>query len=362
MTFAWKKSRKYCKVVSYAVLGTAIVALWGTAVHAQAPAPAPQPVPLCNTPTLGCWKQLPNPEVTSVNMIGLKNGFMMVQHRGGGVGINQQYQLFKPGTDVFFPSPPAKAPVSHNMYCSGFDQRDGDVLFAGGLSGNDRSKSTIYDTDTDTWTAQEDMAALRFYPSVITLSDHENIALGGTGSLEAAIPEIFELNPSPQWRQLFGAELTLTNYPFVHVISTGGVIFTGSRFTGGPVFTQILDPVFETWTQPFVLSDPIPGRSAVMYDRDTIMKAGPIETWTLDATTPGAEWTQRDDFNQSRSNFYLTALADGTVFASGSVVTPEIYDPDADTWTEMAPANEARFTHSSTALLPPPTISMSWPL
>ncbi|NIR43094.1 MAG: hypothetical protein GWN99_04200, partial [Gemmatimonadetes bacterium] len=94
------------------------------------------------------------------------------------------YQIYDPATDSFSPSPPAQAPVSHNMYCSGFDQtgENGDVLFAGGLFGDDRRRASVYDPDTDTWTAKPDMKALRFYPTVITLSNREVLAIDGSGS------------------------------------------------------------------------------------------------------------------------------------------------------------------------------------
>ena len=320
--------------------------------------------PVCLTPKLGCWEQLPDAEVTSVNMILLKTGKVMVQHRGGGVGINQLYQLFDSGTDTFSPSPPAAAPIPHNMYCSGFDQlgADGRVLFAGGLSGIDRTRSTIYDPDTDTWTAHDDMSALRFYPTNITLSHRENLTLEGSpDGPDSNTPEIFELSQTPDWKQLTGAAynnpanpFNLPLYPILHVLSTGRVIYTGSRFgiPAGGEFTRILDPVFETWTQPFPGPDPIVGKSGCMYELDQIMKVGPTETYTLAATLPGAVWVRKASLTHSRSNFFVPLLPDGKILAVGSVLTPELYDPDADTWSDMADASEVRSVHSSVVLLP----------
>lgn len=316
----------------------------------------------CATPTLGCWVQLPNPEVTSVNAIALKNGKVMLQNRGFTSG-QQLYQLYDPATDTYSPSPPAQAPVSHNMYCSGFDQtgENGDVLFAGGLSGDDRKRASVYSPDTDTWTAKPDMVALRFYPTVITLSNRHVLAFDGSGSIETNIPERYGIR-NMQWDSLFAAEygtglnnnFELPLYPRFHVLSSGEVIYTGSEFflPAGGEFTRLLDPVFEVWRQPFALPDPIAGGAGVMYESDTIMKAGDVETWTLDATTPNAQWTQRASMNQMRDHFFLVALPDGDVLAVGDVTTPEIYDVDNDTWTNMAPASQARGDHSSAVLLP----------
>src|SRR5262245_41686825 len=110
-----------------------------TAALVVAAAAAPLAAQVCATPTLGCWKQLPNPEVTSVNVAALKTGKVLMENRGFTAG-QQLYQIYDPRTDTFSPSPPALATVSHNMYCAGFAQtgEDGDMLFAGGLSGEDR--------------------------------------------------------------------------------------------------------------------------------------------------------------------------------------------------------------------------------
>jgi len=315
----------------------------------------PIPIPICSTPTLGCWKTLPNPQVTCVNVIALKTGKILVENRGTGTNIFQQYQIFDPITDTF--GALQSATVQHNMYCAGFDQlNDGRVLHAGGLSSPDTQRATIYNPDNNTWAAQSNMSAYRFYPTVSTLSSREILALDGTGT-GATTPEIFEFNAVPQWRKLlraaYGAppnDFDLGIYPYSFVISPGKVIYVGSRFISSD-FTRILDPVFETWTQPFPAADAIPGKSSIMYDRDQIMKAGPTQTWTLAAATPGAVWQQKASLNILRSLFFLTALANGNVFASGSVTTPELYNVDNDTWTQMKPAAVARGDHSGTVLM-----------
>ena len=314
----------------------------------------------CLTPALGCWKQLPNPEVTSVNAVALKTGKVLLMNRGTVLG-QQLYQLYDPRTDTISPSPPALATVAHGMYCSGFDQvgESGDVLFAGGLFGTDLLNASIYHPATDTWSAQPDMVAERFYPTVVTVSRRDLLALDGDGA-SSNIPERFRIRFA-DWESLFAAEygfgqpppndFELPSYPRFHVLSTGELIYTGSQQAGAD-FTRLFDPLFETWRTPFAASDAIAGTSGVMYDGDTIMKAGPTETWTLEATTPGALWTQRASLNQVRFDQFLVALPDGEVLALGSVTTPEIWDPQADTWTNGAPASQARGDHSGAVLLP----------
>ena len=347
-------------VTSFPCRVLALVAAWLIAMPVLAQV---VPVPVaCVTPTKGCWKQLPNPGTGAVNVLALKTGKIMLQNRGFVAG-QQIYEIFDPITDTF--SATSTATVSHNMYCSGFDQtgESGDILFAGGLFGDDRKRASVYHPDTDTWTAKPDMDALRFYPTVITLSNRAVLALDGSGSASSNIPESYDIR-SMKWGSLFAAEyglaqappknFELPNYPRFHVLSTGKLIYTGSEQfipAGGDV-TRILDPVFETWEQPFAGPDPIIGNSGVMYDRDQIMKAGGgTNAWSLAATTPGAQWTQLASMSQSRFDFFTVALPDGNVLAVGDVATPEIYDVDADTWTSMTPAPQARGDHSGAVLL-----------
>ncbi|MCI0345814.1 MAG: kelch repeat-containing protein, partial [Chloroflexi bacterium] len=279
------------------VLGLAAAALVVAAIAAPAAAQT-----TCATPTLGCWKQLPNPEVLAVNAVALKTGKTLVVNQGLNAQGQQPYQLFDPVTDTFSPSPPAVTTVAHGLYCSGFDQvgESGDVLFAGGLTGVHLKHATIYHPATDTWSAQPDMVASRFYPTVVTVSRRDDLAIDGNGA-SANIPERFRIRFG-DWESLFHAEygvsqpppndFELPNYPRFHVLSTGELIYTGARNAAAD-FTRLLDPLFETWRTPFDTPDAINGTSGVMYDSDTILKAGPTQTWTLQATTPNAVWEQR---------------------------------------------------------------------
>lgn len=319
------------------------------------------PGPFCSTPSIGCWRSLPVPAVSSVNMVALKTGKVLMTDRSFSE-VYQKYQLFDPATSTFGPLKTATVP--HNLYCTGFDQiPDGRILFTGSVADSDFRKATIYDPVADTWAAQPDMFANRFYPTTITLSPTRMLVFDGDdflGGTNPNIPEVFDV-PTSRWIQLFGAEYGLSfpppydfdppTYPRAHVISTGNVIYTGTRESWGvPDATRILDPVFQTWAAPIGV-DPIGGLSGVMYERDVVMKAGPTDVYTLATTTPGAQWTLRAPMRQARYEFFMPALPDGKVLAVGSVTTAEMYDPAANTWTNMASAAEARGDHSSTVLL-----------
>jgi hypothetical protein len=318
--------------------------------------------PACATPAIGCWKQLPVPGVNSVNMAALKTGKILLTQRSF-TDVFQRYQIFDPATDTF--GAVQTATVPHNLYCTGFDQTaDGRILFAGSVADADYRKATIYDPAANSWTAQPDMFANRFYPTVTTLNASQLLVFDGDdflGGTNPNIPEVFDVRTS-RWIRLFGAEYGFgfpppydfdpPTYPRAHVISTGNVVYTGTRESwGAPDATRILDPIFQTWSAPIGV-DPIGGLSGLMYERDGIMKAGPTDVYTLAATTPGATWRRRAPMNQLRYEFFMPGLPDGKVFAVGSVTTPEMYDPASNTWTNMAPAAEARGDHSATVLLP----------
>ncbi|NIR43093.1 MAG: hypothetical protein GWN99_04195, partial [Gemmatimonadetes bacterium] len=66
--------------LSQGILGLAVAAF------AVAATPGSAEAQVCATPALGCWAQLPNPEVTSVNGIALKTGKVMLQNRGFNAG------------------------------------------------------------------------------------------------------------------------------------------------------------------------------------------------------------------------------------------------------------------------------------
>src|SRR5262245_10638906 len=135
-------------------LAFALVGILGTAVFwgSRALADPVQIVPIedpggggppiaCSTPTLGCWRQLANPAVGTVNMIALQTGKVMLMHRSFS-DVFEKYQIFDPATNTF--GAVQTATVPHNMYCTGFAQTaSGNFLFAGSVNFGDENKATL---------------------------------------------------------------------------------------------------------------------------------------------------------------------------------------------------------------------------
>lgn len=141
--------------------------------------------------------------------------------------------------------------------------------------------------------------------------------------------------------------------------------------------TRELNHSPQTWTE--FATAPIKGDSAVMYAPDWIVKAGGLleggvdpntgagtvvgTTVRIHATDPNPTWETVSPMNFPRVRLQLVVLADGKVLAVGGerdadvqamdpVLEPELYDPSANTWTNMAPMAAGRWWHSIALLLP----------
>jgi hypothetical protein len=84
-----------------------------------------------------------------------------------------------------------------------------------------------------------------------------------------------------------------------------------------------------------------------------------VEILDLSASTPSWQYTAPMSFARGWANSVL--LADGTVLVvgggtsgsyNGPISTPELYDPVAATWTQMAAQAAPRMYHSTAVLLP----------
>lgn len=304
------------------------------------------------------------------------------------------------------------SPTLHPLGCTGHAQlADGRIVFQGFTQTQFGKATTIYEPDTGsgngTFTISADNPAARYYPTLTSLADDRLSCLGGwfegllfTDPL-SNIPNVFDPdNPPPAspWIEVEGAEYCtpaldcsppvynfhIGTYPFTYLTSDGYLINVGSESSaaGGVLQghfdrTRKLDLAAETWTDLFAQPDPIPGGSAVMFDKDRILKAGGLkpdglgglvvtgETYYLDAASPTPLWTAVPDMTPRYDHFYLVALADGSVVVVGGigvypnpgpndfVLDVEQLDPDEPSagWAALAPLPEPRAHHASAVLL-----------
>src|SRR5262249_15310378 len=110
--------------------------------------------------------------------------------------------------------------------------------------------------------------------------------------------------------------------------------------------------------------------TALMYEPGKIVVIGgatqpptnTVETVDLNAASP--VYRSAASMKFARRQLNATALPDGRVLVTGgtsgsgfnnpvgAVLTPELWDPVKNTWTEMAPMKIARIYHSTAVLLP----------
>jgi hypothetical protein len=242
--------------------------------------------------------------------------------------------------------------------------------------------STLWDPNTSTATRVADLQNSRWYPTVTTLADGRALVFSGDNIQSddtppgnplsfqsASLPEIYD-PVTNTYKRLTSAQLTTPLYPFMFVLPDGRV------FDAGPdPQTHLLD-VSGNGTMSNGPVSPFDGSSAVMYAPGKVMKSG---TWSdpsfagrtvtgrtavIDMNQPSPVWRETPPMHHPRSFETITALPDGTSIVTGgtsrsdgvdmatAVLPAEIWNPDTETWTEMAGQVNGRGYHSTAVLLP----------
>jgi chitodextrinase len=299
-------------------------------------------------------------------------------------------RIWDPATGTFLP-----VGYGRNLFCAGHvGLADGRTLILGGHISADvgLADTTIFDSTNNTWFRGPDMAVGRWYPTATLLPDGRTLVFSGDNIVQDrpgvdppfedasvnSLPEIY--NPKTNsWTDLTSSTLTSPLYPFMFVLSDGRI------FDAGPDKTsRFLNPGSWTWTTG--PTSPFDGMSAVMYRPDKIMKSGSWadpdfkgsklynatnQTAVIDLSQPSPAWRSTAPMHYARAYHNLTLLPDGTVFASGgesasdgidlskAVLPAEIWNPDTETWTEVASLRNGREYHSTALLLPDGRVLMA---
>lgn len=281
-------------------------------------------------------------------------------------------------TDIFCAAQ-VVLPGSGSVFTAG-----GDVSTAANIGNAD---TTIFNPQTNTMTNAQQMSTLRWYPSLITLSNGELLIQGGnlfgvSGSIAATTPEVF--TPGIGWRSLVGATSDYAYglqqrkwwYPRSWVISDGSVF----GLSGTSMF--YLDTSGAGTLTPagtFPTSNNGLTSTAVMFATDKVLQVGggnynsvggvnasPFASIVdLSGSSPAITQASQPQFARHWAN--TTLLADGQIMLSGGSLssnslsqgyydTPELWNPNTDNWSSMAPEGVARLYHSNAILLPDATV------
>lgn len=263
----------------------------------------------------------------------------------------------------------------YNIFCAGYAQLpNGDILVVGGNKNAalDGIRQThIFDWETETWSRGPDMAAERWYPSVLALANGEAVIVGG-GSGRA---EVYQTNGT--YRSLTGfTSFAERIYAFLVGRSDSRVEMVGPRQTMNTINTEGAGTLEATRTRDGIWRD---YGSFAMYAPDRTLVAGggsvtedgqtqvPTRSAVVVNTAGSAtSVSSTSPMAFPRRQFDLTVLADGSVLATGGqrksvdglvdlqnpVFAAERWDPATGAWTTLASAARIREYHSSASLLP----------
>jgi hypothetical protein len=351
-----------------------------------------------NDPTLvGEWGAVMDWPLVDINSVLLKDGRILMWDGGPACIGSSSAIVWDPATNTFTPVPIPYAQADDiDIFCSAaVVLADGRVLVVGGhdcvgaYAGI--AATNLFDPVTMTWTRGPDMAYRRWYPTATLLDDGRVLITAGSDLNNTSfitIPEVYD-PVTNTITTLPAANRLVSNYPFVYSLGNDKVLLAGSD--EGVLPTAILDVKTQTWTE----IDPryLDGGSSVTYAPGKFLKAGssylvlptplpnqlhtddtvPAATtsYVLDLNKPGATWQQTGPLQTGRSNFNMTVLPDGTVFASGgssdlngsdpatAVYSTELWNPDTQTWSTMDSLSTPREYHSTAILLPDARVLMA---
>ncbi|MFL1484676.1 malectin domain-containing carbohydrate-binding protein [Marinobacter sp. LN3S78] len=299
-------------------------------------------------------------------------------------GNKSTASIYDPETGTFL----AKDHATHNQFCSGIAQMEDGSIFNSG--GNPTTKKTSrFDIETMSWVTLDEMSYPRWYPTTLTMPDNRIFTAFAEGAGNTS--EIYATGQQ-QWLDTPGAtmqslvdEQNLINsnqsgngstdmqwYAFMHVAPNGRV------FQSGPMQTMHW---FDTAGQGDI--EQIGARlggdqarmfgSAVMYDIGKILITGgndasqeePSSNKAITVDLNGAAPViQETTPMQHRRTFQdSVVLPDGRVMViggttvaklwndEGSILQPEIWNPDTGEWTPVNSLTVPRNYHSTALLM-----------
>ncbi|MFN0119403.1 MAG: NPCBM/NEW2 domain-containing protein, partial [Blastocatellia bacterium] len=263
----------------------------------------------------------------------------------------------------------------HSMFCGiPVMLEDGRVMVTGG--DGTRERVSVFDWRTNTWTRAENMNRGRWYPGTVALPNGRvYTALGEPGDV---YPEIW--TPGQGWTLLTGANLQapILNFaghqnnwlPYLHLAPNGRIFHSGPTqqmnwldHTGNGAVASA--GVSNNWYPKYSAS--------VMYDEGKLLVAGGYISGSNQASTnqaaiidlngPAPMRTIIPGMASARKFHNAVMLPNGEVLIvggntsgiefndTGTVLTPEIWNPETRAWRQVADMSVPRNYHSVALLM-----------
>ena len=314
-------------------------------------------------------------------------------------------------------------PLAGDVFCAGHAfLPDGRLLVAGGTRRYDGflglpvppfrglNQSYLFEPRTG-WSRAPNMRRGRWYPTLVALADGRVLAVAGLTSHFpwAFLRKIEAFVPGTGWSKLRHASRWMPLYPRLHLLPDGRVFYSGSYNTHHTFPfslwwfpTATLDPATGTWRvigRPrqsereegacVLLSLDPPGYRARILLIGGGTPSGKTATNAVESIDMGdstPRWNEAPPMQFSRYYCYAVLLPDGNVLVLGgrngkmghagmpgpmrgadgeimhdplAVLTPELFDVGAGTWTALAPMAVDRQYHSNAILLPDGRVMMA---
>ena len=267
----------------------------------------------------------------------------------------------------------------YNIFCAGFAHMiNGNILVAGGNKNKALAgivQTHIFDWRTETWSRGRDMAGARWYPSLATMANGEQVIIGGG----PAFTEVYQTNGLVRRADGFtNAAYGGRIYPFMtsrpdtllQLIGPYNAMYTvGFAGNGSTLANKARDGKdrqygsFATYDigKHLVIGggslteggvSKVPTKTAVVINTNTALAPTVTATGSLSV---------------GRRQHNATVLADGSVLVTGGMTSAatsdlvdlertatwaERWDPATGQWTALASANRIRQYHSTASLLP----------
>ena len=333
--------------------------------------------------TRGAWGSVLPMPVVATTAATLPSGKVLLfagsDATGFGGGGKTYTALFDPATGTATQA--VVSQTGHEMFCPGTALLgDGRLLVNGG---SNASVTSLYDPATATWTRSGDMNVPRGYNASVTLGSGDVFTVGGSwsGGLGGKNGENWVAS-SATWKNLPGASGDpISGYEDVYRSDNHAWLFSqGSRVLyAGPGNTMLW---YDTTGTGGVASAGLRGDdeysqngNAVMYQQGKILKVSGAKLYS-DPNTAANTNTYVIDMGQTvstrkvapikRGRGYASSvvLANGSVMTVGgmtnpvafsdanSVLTPELWNPRSETWSDLDAMATPRNYHSVAVLLP----------
>jgi hypothetical protein len=229
------------------------------------------------------------------------------------------------------------------------------------------SNTTVFNPAASTWTEGPVMDVPRWYPTTAQLGDGTVRVLGGTVSTGTNAITVDAYNPSANTLTTLPASASkpMSTYPRIKLTTSGLLAWTNAATT------YLFNPATSAWTTGPKLNSGargvtdtsvlLPGLTKIMEIGGATSTATLNTAEILDLSASPLAWKSTASMTFPRLWANTVLLADGTVLVvgggasgefGGPVFTPELYDPVAATWTQMAAQTAPRMYHSTAVLLP----------